>query len=111
MYANPGASLTDGTTMNAYYRITQESGKSKIELKVFQASLSAQSTPFSYQLNLYRDSTYEWVETRVKSNTSGLVGPYNAVSVAQGASTTSRVWRGDLLGQNWVYLGTGTVVE
>jgi len=111
MYVSPGSPLTDGTIMNAYYRITIEGDKSKIELKVFQASLGATTTPFSYQLNLYRDSTYEWVETRVKSNTSGLVGPYNAVSVAQGASTTSRVWRGDLLGQNWVYLGTGTVVE
>jgi len=111
MYANPGAALTDGTTMNAYYRITQNGDKTKIELKVFQASLSAQNSPYSYQLNLYRDSTYQWVETRVKSGTAGNVGPYNAVDVSQGASTTSRVWRGDLLGQNWVYLGTGTVVE
>lgn len=111
MYANPGQGLTDGTTMNAYYRITQNGDKTKIELKVFQSSLGAQTTPFSYQLNLYRDSTYQWVETRVKSNTSGRVGPYNAIDVSEPASTISRVWRGDLLGQNWVFLGTGTVVQ
>lgn len=111
MYANPGAALTDGTTMNAYYRITQNGDKTKIELKVFQAILSAQNSPYSYQLNLYRDSTYQWVETRVKSGAAGRVGPYNAIDVSEPASTTSKVWRGDLLGQNWVYLGTGTVIE
>jgi hypothetical protein len=111
MYANPGAALTDGTTMNAYYRITQNGDKTKIELKVFQAILNAQNTPYSYQLNLYRDSTYQWVETRVKTNTAGRVGPYNIIDVSSPASTTSRVWRGDLLGQNWVNLGTGTVIE
>ena len=110
MYANPGAGLTDGTTMNAWYRITQTGGRSKIELKIFQAILSAQNSPYSYQLNLYRDATYQWVETKVKSGIAGQVGPYNAVDVSQPASTTSRVWRGDLNGQNWVYMGTGSVV-
>lgn len=110
MFANPGAPLTDGTTMNAYYKITQNGDKTKIELKVFQAILSAQNSPYSYQLNLYRDSTYQWVETRVKTGIAGNVGPYNAIDVSQPASQTSRVWQGDLLGQNWVYLGTGTVV-
>lgn len=110
MYANPGVALTDGTIMNAYYKITQNGDKTKIELKVFQAILSAQNSPYSYQLNLYRDSTYQWVETRVKTGIAGNVGPYNAIDVSQPASQTSRVWRGDLLGQNWVYLGTGTVI-
>lgn len=110
MYANPGAALTDGTTMNAWYRITQSGGRSKIELKIFQAILSAQNSPYSYQLNLYRDATYQWVETRVKSNTAGRVGPYNATDVSQPASTISRVWRGDLTGRNWVDMGTGSVV-
>lgn len=110
MFANPGASLTDGTTMNAFYRITQDSGKTKIELKVFQAILSAQNSPYSYQLNLYKDASYQWVETRVKSNVAGRVGPYNAIDVSQPASTISRVWRGDLTGRNWVYEGTGSVI-
>ena len=112
MFANPGTPLTDGTIMNAYYKITQNGDKTKIELKVFQAILSAQNSPYSYQLNLYRDSTYQWVETRIKSNHPlNTVGPYNAIDVSQPSSTTSQVWRGDLLGQNWVYLGTGTVVN
>jgi hypothetical protein len=110
MYANPGQSLSDGTVMNAYYKITQNGDKTKIELKVFQSDLDTQSSPYSYQLNLYRDSTYQWVETRVKSNTAGNVGPYNLLDVSQPASTVSRVWRGDLLGQNWVYLGSGIVI-
>lgn len=111
MWVVPGDSLTDGTTQNAYYRISQSGDKTKIELKVFQAILSAKNSPYSYQLNLYRDAVYQWVETRVKSGTAGNVGPYNATDVSQPASTTSRVWRGDLLGQNWVYLGTGTIIE
>lgn len=111
MYVNPGTLLTDGTTMNAWYKITQNGDKSKIELKVFQAILSAQNSPYSYQLNLYRDSTYQWVETRVKTNAAGNVGPYNLIDVSLPASTTSRVWRGDLFGQNWVYMGTGIVID
>jgi hypothetical protein len=110
MYANPGAALTDGTTMNAWHRITQGDGKSKIELKIFQSILSAQTSPYSYQLNLYRDSTYQWVETRVKSGIAGRVGPYNATDVSLPASTISRVWRGNLLGRSWTYMGTGSVV-
>ena len=110
MYANPGVALTDGTIMNAYYKITQNGDKTQIELKVFQAILSAQNSPYSYQLNLYRDSTYQWVETRVKTGIAGNVGPYNNIDVSQPASQTSQVWRGDLFGQNWVYMGTGTVV-
>ena len=110
MFANPGTPLTDGTIMNAYYKITQNGDKTKIELKVFQAILSAQNSPYSYQLNLYRDSTYQWVETRIKSNHPlNTVGPYNNIDVSQPASTTSKVWRGDLNGQNWVYLGTGSI--
>ena len=110
MYADPGQSLSDGTIMNAYYKIKQNGDKIKIELKVFQTSLDANPAPYSYQLNLYRDSTYQWIETRVKSNTAGTVGPYNLSDVSQPASTVSGVWRGDLLGQNWVYLGSGIVI-
>ena len=111
MYVNPNESLTDGTIMNTWYRITQNGDKTKIELKVFQAILSAQNSPYSYQLNLYRDSTYQWVETRVKIGIAGNVGPYNDTDVSEPASTISGVWRGDLLGQNWVYLGSGIVIE
>ena len=37
------------------------------------------------------------------------VGPYNAVDVSSSASYNSQVWRGDLNGQNWTYLGVGRV--
>jgi hypothetical protein len=109
MFVQPGSALNDATIMNAYYRITQSGSRTKIELKVFQASLAARSTPYSYQLNLYRDSTYQWVETRTKTNSTGKSGPYNATDVSQTSSTTSKVWRGNLLGQSWSYLGTGSV--
>lgn len=59
---------------------------------------------------LLQDTAYQYVETRVKSNTAGTTGPYNLPSVAQASSTTSKVWRGDLNGQNWVYLGTGSII-
>jgi hypothetical protein len=110
MYVNPGQSLTDGTVQNAFYRITSGSGRTKIELKVFQAILSGNNTPYSYQLNLYRDANYEWLETRVKTNATGRSGPYNNTDVSRPSSTVSGVWRGDLTGRNWVYLGTGSVV-
>jgi hypothetical protein len=77
---------------------------------MFIGTYGATTTPKSCLGNLYRDTTYQWFETRAKSNVSGNAGPYNAASVAQASSTTSRVWRGDLNGLNWVYMGTGSVV-
>ena len=110
LWLSPGLGLDDGDTQNLYYLSGSSGGnKSYIKFIIYSGVYEAETTPSSYLLNLYIDNIYQWVETRVKSNTFGTTGPYNATSVAQPASTISKVWIGDLAGQNWVYLGTGSV--
>lgn len=109
-WLQPGLTMTDGDVQNAYYQ-TGNSGGTKyfVKLLIYGGTYGSPTAPTSWIANFYRDSTYQWLEVRAKSTLRGSVGPYNAVSVAQPSSTTSRVWRGDLNGQNWVYLGTGSV--
>ena len=109
-WMQPGLVMTDGDAQNAYY-ITGSDGGSRnyIKLLVYGGTFQATTTPKSWIANFYRDTTYQWFEARAKSNVVGSAGPYNASSVAQTSSTTSRVWRGDLTGRNWVYMGTGSV--
>ena len=118
MAANPGdnwlqtgTTMTDGDVQNVYYE-TGTSGGSKyfVKLLVYGGTYGATTSPTSWIANFYRDSLYQWLEVRAKSTLRGSVGPYNSTSVAQPSSTTSKVWRGDLNGQNWVYLGTGSVI-
>jgi hypothetical protein len=110
LYLEPGRGLDDGDTQNLYYTTgSNGDNKSYIKFIVYSGVYQDESRPSSYLLNLYIDNIYQWVETRVKSNTFGITGPYNSPSVAQPSSTISKVWRGDLAGQNWVYLGTGSV--
>jgi len=110
-WLQPGLINSDGDTQNWWYQ-TGSNGTGKYYVKniVYGGTYSATTTQTSWLANFYRDSTYEWFETRIKSNSRGNAGPYNASSVAQTAATTSRVWRGDLNGQNWTYLGTGSVI-
>lgn len=106
-----GLVMTDGDTQDIYYQTNSEGGgKYNIKLIVYQGTYGATTTPKSYLLNIYRDSVYQWVETRAKLNVSGRSGPYNSIDVSQPSSTQSRIWRGDLNGQNWSYLGTGSVI-
>ena len=110
-WMQPGLVNSDGDTQNWYYKTGSDGGdKYYAKLLVYAGTFGATTTPTSYIINFYRDSTFEWLETRVKSNTRGNAGPYNAVDVSQPSSTTSQVWRGDLNGQNWVYMGTGSIV-
>lgn len=116
MAANPadlwlqkGLVMSDGDAQNVYYQTSTDGIKSYVKLLVYAGTYQATTTPKSWIANFYRDSTYEWLEVRAKSNAVGNAGPYNAVSVASPSSTTSKVWRGDLTGRNWVYMGTGSV--
>lgn len=106
-----GLTMTDGDIQDIYYKsVNLGNGKYAMKLLVYQGTYGSNTVPKSYILNIYRDSTYQWVETRVKSNATGYAGPYNLPDVSQLSSTTSKVWRGNLLGQSWVYLGTGSIV-
>jgi hypothetical protein len=105
-----GLTNSDGDVQYWWYQTGSSGGKSFVRNIVFGGTYGNSTFPKSWLGNFYRDSTYQWFETRVKSNAVGTCGPYNASSVEQTSSTTSRVWRGDLNGQNWVYMGTGSVV-
>jgi uncharacterized delta-60 repeat protein len=110
LWLEPGTVNTDGDIQNVYYQTgTNASGMYYVKLLIYSGVFEEITTPSSYLINFYRDLTYQWLETRVKLNTQGSVGPYNVPSVAQTSSTVSRVFRGDLNGQNWIYLGTGSV--
>lgn len=112
LYLQPGRINNDGDVQDIYYQSgSLGDNKYYINFIVYCGSFSSRSTPRSYLLNLYIDNNYQWVETRIKINSDGgTTGPYNAISVAQPASTSSGVWVGDLIGQNWNYLGTGRVI-
>jgi hypothetical protein len=116
MAANPsdnwlqlGLTNTDGDVQNIYYQTGNNGNKHFVKLIVYAGTYGNPTSPTSYVINFYRDSVYQWLETRVKSNVRGNAGPYNDVDVSQQSSTTSRVWRGDLNGQNWEYLGFGSI--
>ena len=109
-WLQPGLTNSDGDVQNAYYTTGGTQGKSYIKFLIYGGTYGATTTPTSWILNFYVDSQYQWIETRVKSNIRGSAGPYNITDVSQGASTTSKVWRGDLNGQNWEYLGTGSII-
>ena len=106
-----GQPLSDGDTQNLYYQTLVDDVFTETKILVYSAAELITSTPSSYILNLYRDSTYQWIETRIKdtSVSKGKCGPYNSTDVSVQSSTTSHVWRGDLNGENWVYMGTGSV--
>jgi len=113
LYIIPGSTLTDGDVQNLWYQVNDEgSGKYNFKLLMLQGQYGDTSNPESYIINFYRDSSYQWMETRLKSNDAGgTVGPYNTSDVSQTPSnTTGLVWRGDLNGQNWVYQGFGRIV-
>jgi len=105
-----GLTNTDGDVQDIYYKTGGVSGKSYLKFIVYCGTYGAQTNPRFYLLNLYIDQQFQWVETRVKLNTAGNAGPYNAIDVSQPASTNSQVWRGDLNGENREYLGTGSVI-
>jgi hypothetical protein len=103
--------MTDGDTQNAYYKTgTDGPNRYYVKLIVYNGTYGNPTAPRSWLANFYRDDVYQWFETRVKSTGVGTVGPYNNIDVSVNASTTSHVFRGDLNGQNWVYLGTGSVI-
>lgn len=109
-WLQPGLVNTDGDTQNFYYK-TGNDGADRyyVKLLVYAGTYGSPTAPTSWIANFYRDTAYQWLEVRAKSTLRGSAGPYNIVSVAQASSTTSKVWRGDLNGQNWVYMGTGSV--
>lgn len=108
LWLQPGLVSTDGDTQNWWYQ-TGTVGGTKYYVKnlVYSGQYSNTTNPTSWLGNFYRDSQYQWYETRVKSNIFNNAGPYG---YTQAPSTTSQVWRGDLTGQTWTYMGTGSII-
>ena len=112
LWLQPGLLNNDGEVQNAYSKTgTDGVGMYYVKLLVYCGTYGSgsNSIPKSWIANFYKDCTYQWLEVRAKSNAVGSVGPYNSISRAQPSSTTSQVWRGDLNGLNWVYLGPGSI--
>lgn len=119
-YLRRGKVMIDGDTENLYYQSFEDDVCKQTKIMVYCERYDEHSgeltggTATSYLLNLYRDSNYQWIETRIKSNMSrgdSRVGPNSTTDVSVLASTTSHVWRGDLNGENWTYMGTGSVLR
>jgi len=113
LWLQPGLVNTDGDVQNAWYQVTnQGGGVFSAKFILYQGRYQSTTQPWSYIINIYKDTTYQWMEARVKTNfnPASTIGPYNTSDVSQTPSTVSKVWRGDLNGQNWTYLGTGSIV-
>jgi len=111
-WLQPGASLSDTTTQNAYYKTGDDGyGKYFVKLLVYAGTYNNITAPTSWIANYYIDTKYQWLEVMIKSTSTvrGTAGPYNVNSVSSAPTTATKVWRGDLNGQNWEYLGLGTV--
>jgi hypothetical protein len=111
-FLKQGDPLSDTTTQNLYYRTGSDGGgRFYVSILVYGGELNSPTTPTSWLATFYKDINYQWFEVQVKPTSSirGLAGPYNATSVAVAPSTVTKVWRGDLNGQNWTYMGEGVV--
>jgi hypothetical protein len=118
LYIEPGRVLDDGSRSGLYYKETQHStGGYSMEVVVNCNFYGEDTMPASYLINLYRDTEHQYVVIMSKSNpTSSLygdpsfhAGPWNVTNVSQTNSTQSQVWKSDLEGQNWEYLGNGSL--
>jgi hypothetical protein len=107
LYLTPGGSLDDGDTQNFWYRNIGNDSKWKTSVLVYCGHYEAEQTPYSYILNIYRDSQYQYIENCCKINVGGDAGPNEAI---ENSSTATQVWRSDLLGTTWTYLGFGSIV-
>jgi hypothetical protein len=106
LYLTPGDPLSDGDIQNFWYKNTVSGSKWKSSMLIYCGRFGSQSTPYSYVINLYRDSQYQYIETCCKSNTVGYTGPNSGVVLAQ---TTSLVWQSPLDGSSWTLLGFGSI--
>jgi len=117
-WLQPGLQNDDATYQNLWYRTDYYgSGRHSVSILVFggkygnSSNPAPRTIPTSWYATLYKDVRNQWLEVTVKSTSAiqGSAGPYNATSVAQTPSATTKVWKGDLNGQNWSYQGTGYV--
>jgi hypothetical protein len=109
LFLTPGDPLDDGDTQNFWYQNIGDSTKWKTSMLVYCGRCCGspnQQTPYSYILNIYRDGDYQYMEACAKTNLGGGVGPETGTETP---STDAQVWRSDLFGNTWTYLGFGSI--
>jgi hypothetical protein len=106
LWLEPGVTLDDGDTQNFWYQNYVGTNKWRTKILVYCGHYGDVTVPYSYVLNIYRDSNYQYVETKCKTNVDGNAGPYYTTSPS---STSSQVWRSDINGSTWTYLGFGSI--
>jgi hypothetical protein len=113
----PGAPLSDGDTQGIWSLFGSSGRKWYAKFIVFSGLDGNPVGISSYILNLYKDDSYQWMETRTKTTpNSTFAGPWHpTVDVSQPASATSQVWvaggASTTRFDNWTYMGTGSVVS
>jgi hypothetical protein len=112
-----GDPLEDGDTQGMWYQTGSFENKHYVKIIMLCGKSGNTTFPQSYLMNLYRDSISQWLLVRVKGRSgaqtqlrSGGSGAYNSPSVAQTPISLSQVWRGNLSGTSWTYMGIGNVV-
>ena len=107
LYLTPGGPLDDGDTQNFWYKNTGNDSKWKTSVLVYCGHYENETVPYSYILNIYRDSQYQYIETCCKINVGGDAGPNGVI---ESSSTATQVWQSDLNGITWSYLGFGSII-
>lgn len=109
LFLTPGDSLFDGDIQNFWYKNTVIPNQWKTSVLVYCGHCCGnpqQSIPYSYVINIYRDNYYQYVEACAKTNVGSTSGPEGVVQIA---STATQVWKSNLSGTDWTYLGYGYV--
>jgi len=111
----PGLSLNDGNVHGLWVRSNDYgNGKAWCSIFVFGGRYGSTYVPITYQINLYEDSVYQYVECRVADNAyvnpGGIMGPYDSTgNVGVATSIQSSVWRSPVGGGTWTSLGAGAI--
>lgn len=109
LFITPGNSLNDGDTQNFWYQNYVGDSRWRTSILVYCGHCCDpvdQQTPYSYILNIYRDTQHQYIEACAKTNLADSAGPN---SNTQPANNISQVWQSDLGGNSWTLLGYGYV--
>lgn len=113
LYLTPGQSLQDGDIQNFWYQNTVDGEKWKTSILIYCGHCCGpvpQSTPYSYILNVYKDSMFQYLEACVKTidygENPGQAGPNTNT---QNSNIYSQVWKSPANGGTWTYLGFGRI--
>ena len=111
LYLTPGQALLDGDIQNFWYQNTGDASKWKTSILVYCGHCCGdpnQFTPYSYVLNIYRDGQYQYMEACTKTSNEN-TGNAGVDGNTQTSYPAAQVWQSDLDGNNWNYLGFGSV--